>query len=171
MRHVPTSLYIDTQVFKNHHLRFDSKELIALTDTFTKGGLRLLIPEIMERELFRHFLREAKKVSVAIIKAHNAYPVNKLALVELPSLEELKTKCFEEMKRQWFSFKEHFVIEKLPIVGNLNEVVDWYFDVRPPFSEKKEKEFPDAFILSALDQYHKQYHANIAVVSGDNDFQ
>ena len=171
MRHVPTSLYIDTEVFKRQGLRFDTKAFTALTDTFAKGGLRLLVPIIMERELLRHFSREAEKAANAVTNAHKAYPVNNLALVELPSQEELKTKCIEEMNRQWSSFKEHFVVENLPIAGNLEDVVDWYFEIRPPFSEKKPKEFPDAFILSALDQHHKQHHANIAVVGFDGDFR
>ena len=38
------------------------------------------------------------------------------------------------MVRQWETFKEHFIIEKLPIVGNLEDVVDWYFEQKPPFS-------------------------------------
>jgi len=171
MRHVPISLYIDTQVFKRQGLRFDTNAFTALIDTFAKGGLRLLVPIIMERELLRHFLREAEKAANEVTKAHEAYPVNNLALVELPSQEELKTKCIEEMNRQWSSFKEHFVVENLPIAGNLEDVVDWYFEIRPPFSEKKLKEFPDAFILSALDQYYKQHHANIAVVGFDGDFR
>ena len=170
MRHVPTSLYIDTEFFKRQGLRFDTKAFNALTDTFAKGGLRLLVPTIMERELFRHFAREAEKAANAVTNAHKAYPVNNLALAELPSQEELKTKCIEEMDRQWSSFKEHFVVESLPIAGNLEDVVDWYFEIRPPFSEKKPKEFPDAFIISALDQYHKQHHANIAVIGFDGDF-
>jgi hypothetical protein len=74
------------------------------------------------------------------------------------------------MNRQWSSFKEHFVVENLPIAGNLEDVVDWYFEILPPFSEKKLKEFPDAFIISTLDQYHKQHHANIAVIGFDGDF-
>lgn len=171
MRHVPTSLYIDTEVFKRQGLRFDTKAFTALTCTFAKGGLRLLVPIIMERELLRHFSREAEKAANAVTNAHKAYPVNNLVLVELPSQEELKTKCIEEMIRQWSSFKEHFVVENLPIAGNLEDVVDWYFEIRPPFSEKKPKEFPDAFILSALDQHHKQHHANIAVVGFDGDFR
>ncbi len=170
MRHVPTSLYIDTEFFKRNGLRFDKKAFKALAGTFAKGGLRLLVPAIMERELLRHFARDAEKAADAVINAHKAYPVNNLALSELPSQEELKTKCIEEMNRQWSFFKEHFIIEKLPIVGNLEDVVDWYFEIRPPFSEKKSKEFPDAFIISALDQYHKQHHANIAVIGLDGDF-
>ena len=170
MRHIPTSLYIDTEFFKRQGLRFDTKAFTALTGTFAKGGLRLLVPAIMERELLRHFAREAEKAANAVTNAHKAYPVNSLALAELPSTEELKTRCIEEMNRQWSSFKEHFVVENLPIAGNLEDVVDWYFEIRPPFSEKKPKEFPDAFIISALDQYHKQHHANIAVIGFDSDF-
>lgn len=170
MRHVPTSLYIDTEFFKRQGLRFDTKAFGSFTDTFLKDDLRLLVPAIMERELFRHFAREAEKVADAVIKAHRAYPINNFSLAELPSHEELKTKCIEEMGHQWSSFKDHFVVENLPIVGNLEEVVDWYFDILPPFSEKKPKEFPDAFIFSALDQYHKQRYANIAVIGSDGDF-
>lgn len=171
MRHVPTSLYIDTEFFKRQRLRFDTKAFTALTGTFAKGGLRLLVPIIMERELLRHFSREAEEAADAVTKAHKKYPVNNLALVELPSQEELKTKCIEEMNRQWSTFKEHFVVENLPIAGNLEDIVDWYFEIRPPFSEKKPKEFPDALILSVLDQYHQQHHANIAVVGFDGDFR
>lgn len=171
MRRVPTSLYIDTEVFCNNGLRLDTKAFTDLTGTFVKGGLRLLVPTIMERELLRHFDKKAEEVANALIKAHMAHPVNKLALAELPSPEELKTRCIEEMNRQWSSFKEHFVIENLPIVGNLEVVVDWYFEILPPFSKKKPKEFPDAFIISALDQHHKQHRANIAVIGLDNDFR
>ena len=171
MRHVPTSLYIDTEFFKRQGLRFDTKAFTALVETFAKGSLRLLIPVIMERELFRHFEREAEKAANAVINAHKAYPVNNLAIVDLPSQKELEKKCIKEMIRQWSSFKEHFVVENLPITGNLEDVVDWYFEICPPFSEKKLKEFPDAFIFSALDQYHKQHHSNIAVIGFDGDFK
>ncbi|MFK8185745.1 MAG: PIN domain-containing protein [Phormidesmis sp.] len=132
MRHVPTSIYIDTEHFKRQGLRFDTKGFTALINTFTKGGLRLLVPTIMERELLRHFERDAEKAANAVTNAHKTYPVNILNCVEIPSKENLKAQCIEEMNRQWSSFKEHFVVEQLPIVGNLEEVVDWYFDIRPP---------------------------------------
>ncbi len=170
MRHVPTSLYIDTEFFKRNGLRFDTTAFTALTRIFAKRGLRLLIPTIMERELLRHFAKEAEKIATTVTKAHNTYHLKNLALAELPSQDELSTKCIEEMNRQWASFKENFVIEKLPIVGNLEDVVDWYFEGLPPFSDKP-KEFPDAFIISTLDQYNKQHHANIAVIGNDGDFR
>ena len=171
MRHVPTSLYIDTEIFKRNSLRFDTQPFTALKKTFAPKGLRLLVPEIMERELFRHFHKRAKETACQIMTAHKVYPANKLVLVELPSQKEIEAKCLKEMSRQWSEFKDHFVVENLPVVGNLEDVVDWYFEMRPPFSKNKPKEFPDAMIISALDQYHKQHHANIAVISADDDFR
>ena len=36
MRHIPTSLYIDTEFYKRQGLRFDAKAFAALTGTFAK---------------------------------------------------------------------------------------------------------------------------------------
>ena len=95
-----------------------------------------------------------------------------MSLINLSTKEDLQSKCYDELICQWETFKEHFRVEELPLVErNLKEVVDWYFKKEPPFSNpKKPKEFPDAFILSALELYHKEHKSNIAVVSGDGDF-
>lgn len=170
MRHVPTSVYIDTEVFKRNQLRFDNTVFVEFKKIFTKGGLRLLVPSVMERELLRHFKRDAEKHTDNLLKAYKAYPIQNILLAELPSSEDLKSKCMDEMVQQWTSFKEHFICESLPTVGNLDDVLDWYFDVRPPFSEAKNKEFPDAFIINVLDHYHKDHQANIAVIGFDGDF-
>ncbi|NTU73944.1 DUF4935 domain-containing protein [Candidatus Roizmanbacteria bacterium] len=172
MRHVPTSIYIDTEFFHRQGFRFDTSVFIDFRNTFAKGGLRLLVPVIMERELFRHFQKEAEKAAEGVIKAHKTHPINSLSLIDLPGKNELKSRCIAEMTRQWLSFKEHFVVENLPIVGCLEDVVDWYFDIKPPFADKngKQKEFPDAFIISVLDQYHHKSYANIAVIGRDEDF-
>ena len=170
LRHTPTSLYIDTQVFVGNGCRFDTQAFIQLLDTFVKGGIRLLIPEMMERELLRKFDEQSEEATNALVKAHKTHPIDSFALIELPTEEELQSKCYDAMVRQWETFKEHFIVEKLPLVGDLNNVVNWYFKKEPPFSNKP-KEFPDAFILSALEHYHKEHKANIAVVSGDGDFK
>lgn len=171
MRHTPTALYIDTQVFVQNGCRVNTLPFTRAKETFVKGGIRLLLPAIMERELLRKFDEQASKATDALIKACKTYPIDSLSLMDIPLKDELKSKCYQEMVRQLETFKEHFVIEKLPLVGNLEDVVDWYFRKKPPFSEKKPKEFPDAFILTTLELYHKEYKTNIAVVSGDGDFK
>ena len=170
MRHVPPNLYIDTEVIVRNNLMLDTGDFKQLKDTFAKGDLRLLIPEIMKRELFRKYKERAKEAAKKVKDAHKIYPINSIALGDLPSKDELEKQCLDELKRQWEEFKEHFVVEELPLVGNLEDVVDWYFEIEAPFSEKKQKEFPDAFILSALEHYHQENQASIAVITNDRSF-
>lgn len=169
MRHIPTSLYIDTEVFKRQGLRLDTTGFISLKNTFVKGGLRLLVPAMMERELLRHYRRQAEKCADAIDKVQNIHPMPSLRMWTPRPKEEIIDECFNELKSQWEQFKSHFTVEKLPLVGDIDKVVDCYFSVAPPFSDDKRKEFPDAFILSTLEAYYNDHNANIAVVSADGD--
>ena len=116
LRHIPTSLYIDTEVFVRNGYRFDTEAFTRMLDTFVKGGIRLLIPEMMERELLRKFDEQATKAAKALINAHKTHPIASLPLIELPTEEELQAKCYQEMVRQWETFKQHFMIEELPLV-------------------------------------------------------
>ena len=126
---------------------------------------------MMERELLRHIRKRDKESDEALSKAHKKHPIEALSLLELPPKKELEEKCFESLQENWEKFKELFNVERLPLVGSIDNVVDWYFQVEAPFSEKKKKEFPDAFILSVLDEYHREHHgAHIAVISKDKDF-
>lgn len=170
MRHIPISLYIDTEVFKHQGLRLDTSVFSLMQDTFVKGGIRLLVPAIMERELLRHYQIQAEKCADAVEKAQNMYPISSLEMWKSRPKNEVIKECFNRLEADWEHFKSHFTVESLPLVGDLGLVVDWYFSVQPPFSPAKKKEFPDAFILSALDLYHNDHKANIAVVSRDGDF-
>lgn len=170
VRHVPTALYIDTQVFVSNNLRFDTRAFNAIRDTFVKGGLRLLIPAMMERELQRKFRQEASIIAKDLSKVLERRSIRHLSLLETLSPGELEERCISQFQEKWGEFQEHFTIESLPMVGSLEDVVDWYIRVEAPFSEKKTKEFPDAFILSALEQYHKDKAVRIAVIGRDPDF-
>lgn len=170
MRHVPTAVYIDTEVFFRNGLRFDTNDFRAIRETFVKGGLRLLVPQMMERELVRHYRRRAREVADKVWSAHNDHPIRKLSL-PLPSKPELEEQCFKALQKEWEDFKGHFIVEDLPLMGKLEDIVEWYFAIEAPFSSpKKEKEFPDAFILSSLEAYIQLHSVRIAVVSFDGDF-
>lgn len=171
MRHIPTTLYIDTELFVGQQLRFDTSVFKSLKDSFVSKGLRLLIPAVTEREIQRHFMRRAEKVAQAIHKADKIYPIERLGFQKILPKDELISTCIDEMNVQWTSFKDFFVVKELPIVGNIEKVIDWYFEVKAPFgTNKKEKEFPDAFIISILDLYHEKTQSNIAVIGKDGDF-
>ncbi len=171
MRHIPTALFIDTEVFKRNGLRLDTKEFSLLKATFVKGGIRLLVPAMMERELIRHFVERAKNCGDLWIKLQNQHPVKFLKSWNPRPAEEMTADCLAELNGHWNQFKDHFTVEPLPIMGDIEDVLDQYFAVKAPFSPAKPKEFPDAFVLSALELYHKKHKVNIAIVSLDGDFK
>ncbi len=171
MRHVPTALYIDTEVFNRNGFRLDTKGFNSLKDTFMKGGIRLLIPAVMERELLRQYLGKSDKLATKLSGAHKEYQKCTPDVEKLPSKDELSSKTYEGFVSRWNEFKEHFTVEALPLLDDIEAVVDQYFSVLPPFSASKPKEFPDAFILSVLKRYHRENGSNIAVISADGDFK
>lgn len=171
MRHVPIALYIDTEVFKRNGLRLDTREFKLLKTTFVKGGIRLLVPAIMERELLRHYERQAQRCGDQWRALQNEHPLQSLKSWTPRSKEDVAAECLTELKAQWDQFKQHFTVEALPLLSNLEEVIDNYFAIKAPFSAAKPKEFPDAFVLSALNGYHKAHKVNIAAISSDGDFQ
>lgn len=177
MNHVPKTLYIDTEVFMSNGLKLDTEGFHELKGICRKGGLRLLIPEIMKRELFRKYDEQAKKCANQLEKSHESYPIKYLGLAKIPPKDELEKRCLEKLTRQWEEFKGYFTIEELPLVDNLEDVVNWYFNYQDPFfgrkdkMKKQSKEFPDAFIFSALESYCKKHQARIAIVSADGHFK
>lgn len=92
-----------------------------------------------------------------------------------PALEKLKVAKDDIAAAyiaDWESFLKNFKVENLGYDGmNMNQVMDWYDEQKPPFGPgQKEKEFPDAFILASVLAYAKAKSIRIAVVSKDNDF-
>ena len=81
----------------------------------------------MERELLRKFDGQAFKATDALIKAHKTHPIDSLSLMDVPPKDELKSKSYQELADQWETFKEHFIVEELPLVGNLEDVVGSVF--------------------------------------------
>ncbi|MGH1399522.1 MAG: PIN domain-containing protein, partial [Alphaproteobacteria bacterium] len=54
--------------------------------------------------------------------------------------------------------------------ADIDGVLNDYFDMKPPFSSKKQSEFPDAIVLSSLENWCKSWR-KLYIVSGDPDFE
>ena len=108
MRHIPTALYIDTQVFMNQGLRLDTKAFRLLKNTFVKGGLRLLVPAVMERELLRHYRTRAEECAQAIKKTKAMHPLPVLEMLTPRPRNEVIDACFNRLESEWaYSFTVH----------------------------------------------------------------
>jgi PIN domain len=139
MRHVPTALFIDTEVFKRNALRLDTREFALLKTTFVKGGIRLLLPAMMERELMRHYERQAAHCGALWAELLKQHPIKLLKSWQPRAAEEVSAECLIVFKDEWDQFKNHFTVELLPLVGDLDNVVDQYFGIKAAILRKETK--------------------------------
>src|SRR6185369_7921559 len=59
----------------------------------------------------------------------------------------------------------------VPTVTTLDDIISDYFARRPPFSEKKKAEFPDAIVVASLRAWCVKRNVKAYVVSGDDDLK
>ena len=86
----------------------------------------------------------------------------------MDSLDAEKTAT--EMVNTFVKRSEAYVIG-LEYCKDIDEIFRKYFKQEFPFSEKKQKEFPDAFALAALEGYNQSRRYKIIVLSTDPDMQ
>lgn len=171
---VPTTLFIDTSYYVSQGLKFTTAEIDKLKKHFKPKSLRLVIPLVAQRELAKKFGERADAAVQVIQNAGQEYPVNLLSDWPYVSKDKsaLRAKLLAAIEREWSQFKKHFKVIRLKDNGHLERVLDWYFQKQPPFGDgKKAKEFPDAFMISALDKYCAKHKAKLAVISRDGGFE
>jgi hypothetical protein len=174
MINVPTALFIDTQYYCSQGLKFTTSEINALKKQFKSKSLRLILPAVAYRELEKKFGELADETAQIIHSASQKYPINLLKDWAYAGKDksELRAQLLAIMEQEWKQFQRHFKVVRLTDNGNLERVIDWYFEKKPPFGEgKKAKEFPDAIMVSALDKYCAKHKAKLAVISRDGDFK
>ena len=92
----------------NQGLRLDTKAFRLLKNTFVKGGLRLLVPAVMERELLRHYRTRAEECAQAIKKTKAMHPLPVLEMLTPRPRNEVIDACFNRLESEWaYSFTVH----------------------------------------------------------------
>ena len=166
-----THIFIDTSVFQAEGFLKESSRVSKLFALAAKGYLTILLPEITKEEWRKHFC-EATLLPVDEFKRR---------IMILGSPDEL-AKALEIISAIDSESISIAVLDssiakaKIKIVGydycnDVEGIFKKYFNCEKPFGKKgKQKEFPDAFVLSALEQYAKKNHIkNIILLSQDGD--
>ncbi|MED9800049.1 MAG: PIN domain-containing protein [Prevotella sp.] len=166
-----THIFIDTSVFQAEGFLKESSRVSKLFALAAKGYLTILLPEITKEEWRKHFSKAT------------LLPVDefKRKMMIMGSPDEL-SKAFEIISAIDSESTSTAVLDsciakaKIQIIGydycsDVEGVFKKYFNCEKPFGKKgKQKEFPDAFVLSALEQYAKKNHIeNIILLSHDGD--
>lgn len=166
-----THIFIDTSVFQAEGFLKESSRVSKLFDLAAKGHLTILLPEITKEEWRKHFC-EATLLPVDEFKRRMMIMGSPKELSK--AVEVISTIDGEATSTAVFD--SSIAKAKIQIIGydycnDVEGVFKKYFNCEKPFGKKgKQKEFPDAFVLSALEQYAKKNHIeNIILLSHDSD--
>ena len=172
----PVHLFIDTSVFERLRFPFQLPLMQALVARAEAGDIRLVMPEIILRELREH----AASAVQAAKDAHARFRKDAAILRNLPKhalapvFADIDWEAIAKtIEKGLDRFLKAAKTETVTIAADdAPEVFDDYFARKPPFGAgKKKSEFPDAFAIKALLRFADDEDVSIAVVSGDGDWE
>ena len=170
-------IIIDTNAFDakgNDFCGYFDAILPSFFATIRAQNIQLLSHPVLQGEVFRH-------INTGDLKAKHDHAVSSLVrnkvyleLVDAPvdeviqKLKELDL-CSKEIEAYKRYYKDAFMLP----YADPSEVFRKYFESESPFSDKGDKkaEFPDAFVLVALEKYlEDNQDVCVIVVSNDGDW-
>lgn len=142
---------LDTEPLKGEGFNFETRKLRALAKFATDGLVRIVITEIVDKEVRRKIRQDIKtaldayKLCKAEIEIFRASPSAR-GLLELPKKADLVL----ELNAGFDQYLARTKAETIPVADlRVGPVIDKYFNGEPPFSGGAEQ-FRDAFSLQAL---------------------
>lgn len=166
-------VFIDTGIYEEG-LFVESGSLKMLYDAASEGRITILLPEITERETKCHINKRAneekkklEKISGSILKA-------------IPALKEKLESSIvdaehaaDELEKLFLDKLQKAKVCRVPIQPTLDvqSIVESYFNLKPPFSDKKSSEFPDAIVLKSLEQWCEENKHECIILSTDGDMK
>lgn len=168
------NVFIDTSVYEEGQF-VASGILKTLINEASDGRIRILLPEITEREVLRHIRKRVSEDKTRLVEK-----LLQSVLKEIPSvkskIEELRKLVKDaepEIEKRFLDNVTKSRTVRIPLQQDidLQSILDSYFERRAPFSEKKKSEFPDAFVLKSLELWCKERNTTCFVLSKDGDMR
>ena len=168
------AITIDTSIFEAYGAELENGILNSIK-TFTKNKIEIVIPDIIEKEILAHLIKKTQESrNSAYGKLRELKKYNLLSETEVNNLIHLleQNNVFDIVNCRWNVYKK---LNKIHILSSnnvlLNEVIQDYFDEKPPFSEKKKCEFPDAIALKTLKSWAETNNKKTLCISTDGDWE
>jgi hypothetical protein len=169
-----SAISIDTAVFDKYGCNL-THAVLARLDQFKKGGVKVVLSEIIVKEVTSHIARaaaETQRELNAALKRHDRRWGLSKDLAALKADFQLEVDPRVAAIEQMTEYLESVGAEVIPGEGDGNlaaEVLRRYFEVLTPFEtrEAKKHEFPDAFALLTLEQVASARKTLIVCVSPD----
>lgn len=176
----PLNVTIDTNIFEASKFDFGTDSTMSLlVKNVQNGKIKLVLSNIVISEVEKHIClcvdnvcgkaRKLRKEYLDILPEQYLVDIGMGIYVQIPD----KKTIYQSAKDVFAKFLEDCKVERLDTGSiNLEEILEDYFAVRPPFenSEKKRKEFPDAFIAEEIRKRFGNEEI-VAIISQDNGFK
>jgi PIN domain len=170
LEHLQTKyVFIDTEAFRRARFDWKGRMLSKLVELAKQGHLRLLTTEVVMGEV-RSQLREALAEAAASMKKHESVLRQVGAIEALATVTGANT-ALAALHSAFDAFLKDTNSINVPLGADLNSLFANYFARRPPFSDKKKSEFPDAITIASLLAWCAKRNSTAYVVSGDPDLK
>ena len=165
-------VFLDTQVYWSHGHNPDSPLLLALRDQIAADRLVLHITDITLAEIKRQLGEFVGDAAAAVKKARRQFGgwkkrLPRIVTGNLPDFDQIGVakapfKQFLERARDDWRVVNHDATAVAAV-----DIFRDYFRREPPFENQGSKEFPDAFVVRALEDWCKQNGERMYVIGAD----
>ncbi|WP_413043202.1 PIN domain-containing protein [Pseudomonas sp. YJ42] len=169
-------VFIDTSSFQSKQFQFGQHILEKIEEFLEKGHIRILLPEVIDREITKHISLKLDESIAALKKIRKEH----VFLRNLPNYpcsgifsDIDKSEALNTIYKKYEKFKSYEDVEILPTnLVDSKLVFDRYFSGKPPFQNSgKKHEFPDAFALEAIRITAENRLMPVYVISNDSDMR
>ena len=164
------TVFLDTSIFKAENYFAPDNRIHTLSDLARKGKIHLVMSTITCQEVRKHIKSDIRAAWKAF--DHEIRPLR-----NNPDLDAWRKSTNEKQEIDAaLKLFDDFLAEAAVTVldysycSDVEIVFNQYFGRRKPFGDgMKKDEFPDAFVLAALEKYAIEKHSTIVVLSQDSD--
>ena len=176
MELVTRLVFVDTSSFESKNFQFGQHSLGILEELIKDKKVRLLTTEITLKEITSHLKKHSvdaaktiKKIQKDAMFLRNTEELPCHGIFDKVSADTI----YEIVKAKFDTFLDTENVEIVSISGvDSNIVFDKYFNAIAPFnSANKKNEFPDAFVLEAINELSKQRNHPVYIISSDGDMK
>lgn len=172
-------VFIDTCIFIGKHFNFGINALGRTQQYLKENKIFLLMPDITKYEIENKIMitaQDAHSKLKYLFKKENS--IKMLAVADdLPYSGTPQVPTAEEIYKKIHSkFIEFIELDNVELIStesvNIKTVFDNYFNSNPPFGKGGKKyEFPDAFVLEAIQGISQSRKTDLYVISSDPDLK
>lgn len=163
-------IFIDTSAFKSGSYFKPSGRISKLFNLAKQERLHILLPEITREEWLKHLKQDASLPCEDFIRKASLLGDTHRIDGILKAIESIDTNVIIEESLTEQIAKANVLAIGYEYCTDVKRIFEKYFKQEKPFGKGKQKEFPDAFVLSSLEEYAKDKRIpQIYVLSGDGD--